>query len=106
MPRGRPQKDHNDKMRTVTISITPLQFQILNKLSEKNKVSRSEMVRAMIEGAGYLELGVVGGVHEHIMPVQSYRLPKTGGFVCNPHSIKGMCQNSACEALYKKEGLL
>ena len=104
--RGRPRKKHDDKMRVITISISPLQFQIIDKLCETNDVSRSELMRGLIESAGTLELGIVGGVNDHIMPVQMFRLPKTGGRVCNPHSPKGFCKNSRCEALYKKEGLL
>lgn len=104
--RGRPRKKHEDKMRVITISISPLQFQIIEKLCDKNEVTRSEMIRALIEGAGYLELGVVGGVHPHAMMNQNYVLPKTKIKACNPYSKRGFCLNSACQAAYKKEGLV
>ena len=103
MARGRPRKDHSEKLRVVSVSITPLQVQILEHLCQRNDVSRSEMVRALIEGAGYLELGVVGGVHPHISMKQNYTLQKSGLQACNPHSKRGMCLNSACQAAYKKE---
>lgn len=105
MPRGRPRKGNNEKKRVVSISISPLQLNILEALCERNNVTRSEMIRALIDGAGYLELGVVGGVHPHIGG-QRYLLKESGLYACNPYHLKGMCQNSACEAAYKKEGLI
>jgi hypothetical protein len=104
--RGRPRKANDDKKRVISISITPLQLNILEHLCQRNDVTRSEMVRAMIEGAGYLELGVVGGVQPHIMPVQTYILPQTGFAVCNPYSPKGFCENDECQGKYQKEGLI
>lgn len=106
MPRGRPRKGNDEKKRVVSISISPLQLQILEALCERNNVTRSEMMRALIDGAGYLELGVVGGVQPHIMPVQTYVLKHTGLLACNPHSKKGYCQHSQCQAAYEKEGLI
>jgi len=104
--RGRPRKPHDQKLRVVSVSITPLQVQILEQLCTRNDVSRSEMIRALIEGAGYLELGVVGGVHPHIQMKQNYTLQKSGLQACNPHSKRGECLNSACQAAYKKERAL
>lgn len=103
--RGRPRLSHDEKKRTVSISITPLQIQILDQLCIMNDLSRSEVLRGLIEGAGFLELGVVGKVEPHLGN-QKYKFPKTGLVACNPFSLKGVCQNSACQAVYKKEGAL
>ena len=103
---GRPRKKHDVKKRVVSISITPLQIQILEELCVRNNVSRSEMIRALIEGAGFLELGVVGDVHPHIMLSQGYTLKETGSKVCNPYSKRGYCLNDECQGKYIKEGLI
>lgn len=103
--RGRPRKDNADKLRTVSISVTPLQLQILEQICTMNDLSRSEVLRGLIEGAGYLECGIVGGVEPHLGN-QGYKLKKSGLVTCNPHLLKGRCKNSACEAAYKKEGLV
>jgi len=104
--RGRPRKDNADKLRTVSISVTPLQLQILEQICTMNDMSRSEVLRGLIEGAGYLECGIVGGVEPHLLQYQKYKLKKTGLMVCNPYTGKGFCKSSACEAAYKKEGLI
>lgn len=93
---------NDEKKRTVSISITPFQLQILDQLCKMNDLSRSEVLRGLIEGAGFLELGVVGKVEPHLGS-QKFKMPKSGLMACNPYSLKGECQNSACQAVYAKE---
>ena len=100
--RGRPIVPDEKKHRTVSISISPLQLQILNELCKMNDLSRSEVLRGLIEGAGFLEAGIIGGVEDHLGN-QKYKMPKSGLMACNPYSLKGECQNDACQAVYSKE---
>ena len=104
--RGRPRKANDEKNRTISISVTPLQLQILEQISKMNDLSRSEVLRGLIEGAGFLECGIVGGVEPHLQQHQKYKLEKTKLMVCNPYTGKGFCQSSACQAAYKKEGVI
>ena len=116
---GRPILADNIKKRSVSISLTPYHVQLLKKLCDQNEVSRSKMIGILIETTGYLELGVDGMVEPHIStpaPLRTRKAYANGQFgkwtinpkilVCNPHSLKGLCQNSACHAVYKKEGLI
>lgn len=77
------------------------------------------MINTLVEGAGYLELGVDGMVQKHLgvpSPLRTRKAYANGQMgkwtvnpkilVCNPHSKKGLCQNDACQAVYKKEGLI
>jgi len=93
---------NDEKKRTVSISITPFQLQILDQLCKMNDLSRSEVLRGLIEGAGFLELGVLGKVEPHLGS-QKFKMPKSGLMACNPYSLKGECQNDACQAVYSKE---
>jgi metal-responsive CopG/Arc/MetJ family transcriptional regulator len=106
-PKGRPIKPDKDKKKAVSISISPFELEILNNIAAMDNISRSEVISALIQSAGFLKAGIIDG-HEtkpHIGN-QKYKLRKTGLYACNPHSLKGMCQHSACEAAYRKEGLL
>lgn len=97
--------NNEQKKRTISISITPLQLQILEQICKMNDLTRSEVLRGLIEGAGYLECGIIGGVEPH-NGNQNYKLKKSGLMACNPYSLKGRCKNSACEAAYRKEGIV
>jgi len=115
---GRPILPDVKKKRSVSISLTPYHLQILAKLCVKHEKSRSHMIGALVEAAGYLELGAAHQ-EEHTgtpSPLRTRKAYANGQFgkwkvnpkilVCNPHSIKGVCQNSVCQAIYKKEGLI
>jgi len=116
---GRPISADNIKKRSVSISLTPYHLQVLGHLCDKNEVSRSKMIGVLVETAGYLELGANGMVQPHMgtpSPLRTRKAYANGQYgkwvlnpkilVCNPHSVKGLCQNSACQAIYKKEGLI
>ena len=116
---GRPRKPNLEKKRTISISITPLEMQILDTLCLQNDVSRSALLSKMIEAAGFLELGVTGATKEHIGTPRPLRVRKVmpngqmGQWVvkskikaCNPYGLEGKCQNDACQAAYKKEGVV
>jgi len=102
--KGRPALPDEKKKRSVSISITPLNLQILRKICEEDGSSRSEAIGKLIENSGYLELGITGGIAEHILPWQKYKLKKTGIMVCNPYN-KGPCSHPSCERGYTLEGL-
>jgi len=105
-PKGRPIKPDAKKKKAVSISISLFELEILNNIAAMDGISRSEVIRGLIQTAGFLKAGIIDG-HEskpHI-GVQKYRLKKTGLYTCNPHLSKGMCQHSACEAAYRAEGL-
>ena len=61
---------------------------------------------AMLIDNGGLELGVTGQVEGHIQSKQLFKLKKSGLLACNPSTGRGFCQNDACQAAYKKEGLI
>ena len=94
-------------------------MQILDTLCLQNDVSRSALISKMIEAAGFLELGVTGATKEHIGTPRPLRIqigvrpdgtPKwrntVAVFACSPYGLEGKCQNDACQAAYKKEGVI
>jgi len=99
---GRPIKPDDKKKKVVSISLDPLHLSLLDQLAAFDDVTRSQMVRALIEGAGILG-GFQVGNEEH-KGNQDYKFP-SGRRACNPHLLRGRCQNSACEATYRQEGL-
>ena len=116
---GRPRKPNLEKKRTISISITPLEMQILDTLCLQNDVSRSALISKMIEAAGFLELGVTGATKEHIGTPRPLRVAigsrpdgttnwRVGvkSLACSPYGLEGKCQNDACQAAYEKEGVL
>ena len=116
---GRPRKPNLEKKRTISISITPLEMQILDTLCVQNNVSRSALITSMIEAAGFLELGVTGATKEHIGTPRPLRVaigmkadntPKwrvcLTTLACSPYGESGECQNDACQAAYRKEGVV
>ena len=105
--RGRPRLDENDKKRSVSISITPFQLHCLDSIATMDDCSRSEVIAALIEGAGYLKAGILEGdtVKMHVSEYQTWIGPKTGRRACNPNNIAGVCKNHACEAVYRQEGV-
>ena len=92
---GRPRVSDGAKKRSVSISITPFQLQTLDAIATMDNCSRSEVLQALIEGAGFLKAGIIDGSE-----------PRSGKMACNPNHKDGRCQNSACEAIYDYEGLL
>jgi len=106
-PKGRPIKPDAKKKKAVSISLSPFEVEILNNIAAMDNISRSEVVSALIETAGFLKAGIIDG-HETKPHVgnQKYRLKNSGLYACNPHSLKGMCEHSACQAAYRTEGLL
>ena len=106
-PKGRPIKPDAKKKKAVSISISPFELEILNNIAAMDNISRSEVISGLIQSAGFLKAGIIDG-HEtkpHIGH-QKYKLKKSGLYACNPHSLKGVCKHSACEAAYRQEGLL
>jgi hypothetical protein len=110
---GRPRKPNLEKKRTISISITPLEMQILDTVCVQNDVSRSALITSMIEAAGFLELGVTGATKEHIGTPRPLRTKQMGTWrvfpktlACNPYGLEGECQNDACQAAYRKEGVV
>jgi len=101
----RPRLPQSKRKVVCSLSLTPFHWQLLDSLADRHKTSRSLMVAMLIDNGG-LELGVTGQVEGHHYSKQSYKLQKTGALVCNPHSVRGKCQNDACQAAYKKEGLI
>ena len=116
MKTGRPILADDKKKRSTSISLTPLQLQLLDKLVDDRQFgvirwTRSKMIGALIEEHSRDILGVVGGVEKHTgnghYTIRNLRTGEERPIkACNPHSIKGMCENSACQAVYKKEGWL
>ena len=106
--RGRPRLPDSTKNRTVSISITPFQLQTLDAIATMDDCSRSEVLRALIEGAGFLKAGIIHGseIKAHVSEYQTWIGPKTGRRACNPRNINGICQNQACQAIYSKEGVV
>ena len=105
---GRPRVSDGAKKRSVSISITPFQLQTLDAIATMDNCSRSEVLQALIEGAGFLKAGIIDGseIKKHISTHQNWRGPRSGKMACNPNHKDGRCQNSACEAIYDYEGLL
>ena len=106
MNRGRPRKKDLVKNKTISISVTPLQLQILDIMSVEENCSRSELIRAFIDKNAKDDFGITGGVNKHASPNQGFVLRKSGLKACNPYIMSGMCQNSVCQAKYAKERAL
>lgn len=106
--KGRPRLADNEKKRTVSVSITQFQLQTLDAIATMDDCSRSEVLQALIEGAGFLKAGIIHGseIKSHVSEYQTWIGPKTGRRACNPSNINGICQNQACQAIYEKEGVL
>jgi hypothetical protein len=117
----RPPLDAKKKKRVGSISMTPLNWQILTALALDQKISRSKMVEILVSEAG-LKLGIQGGVEPHIGSpeilkrfgehVDDWGITRVDGWyetasvACNPYTLKGRCQNPVCQAAYKKEGVV
>ena len=106
--RGRPTKPDNEKKRSVSISLTRVQLEILDTIANRDEISRSDVLRELIEGAGYTRAGILQAneTNGHRSKYQNWIGPKTGLKACNPHNVSGKCKNVACQAVYSKEGLL
>jgi len=116
----RPTLDPKKKKRVGSISMKPLNWQILSALAADRKVSRSAMVESLVAKAG-LDLGIQGGSEPHISAPESLKVHgkyvddwgidrhgwhETETLACNPYTLKGRCQNPVCQAAYKKEGVV
>lgn len=97
---GRPITPDDKKKKVVSISLDPLHLSLLDQMAAFDNVTRSQLVRALIEGAGILGGYQIGS--EAHAGTQNYKFA-SGRRACNPHLLKGRCQNSACEAVYAKE---
>ncbi len=101
----RPRLPQSKRKVVCSLSLTPFHWQLLDSLADRHKTSRSLMVAMLIDNGG-LELGVTGQVEGHIQSKQLFKLKKSGLLACNPSTGRGFCQNDACQAAYKKEGLI
>jgi len=106
--KGRPTKPDHEKKRSVSISLTRVQLEILDAIAERDNCNRSDVLSDLIQSAGFERAGVLdlGEIKEHISEHQRWIGPKTKQYACNPSNVYGMCQNVACQAIYSKEGLL
>lgn len=116
----RPTLDPKKKKRVGSISMKPLNWQILGVLAADRKISRSAMVESLVALAG-ARLGIQGEVQPHISEPEILRVNgkyvddwgisqegwhNTETIACNPYTLKGRCQNAVCQAAYKKEGVI
>lgn len=107
--KGRPRKADKDKRKAVTISISHFECEVIDAIATMDDISRSEVVSALIQTAGFLKAGILEGntIKMHIQDNQRFKLPKTGLMVCNPYRKDGkVCQNQACQSAYVAEGIL
>jgi len=98
-----------------SFTLSPISLVMLDNLAEHMSVdtqttlTRSKVVDLLIQNAANRDLGL-SATEKHTgskrwkiyIGNNRYRELKA----CNPHSLKGMCKNSACQAVYKKEGLI
>ena len=100
---GRPKKPDEEKKRVVSVSMDRVDIVILDAMCDHLDVTRSQMMRKLIQDAGLQDHGIVGS--EKHAGYQNYTLKKTGLKACNPYLSSGRCQHSACQHAYRQEGL-
>ena len=98
-----------------SFTLSPIALVMLDNLAEhlsadtQTTLSRSKVVDLLIQNAAHRELGL-SATEKHTanrkwkiyLGNRRYRELKA----CNPHHKDGMCKNSACQAVYEKEGLI
>lgn len=106
--KGRPTKPDHEKKRSVSISLTRVQLEILDAIAERDNCNRSDVLTDLIQGAGYTRAGIIQAneTNGHRSKYQNWIGPKTGLRACNPNNVNGKCKNVACQAIYSKEGVL
>lgn len=106
--RGRPTKPDHEKKRSVSISLTRVQLEILDAIAERDNCNRSDVLSDLIQSTGYIKAGIIEAdeTNGHISKYQTWTGPKTELKACNPNNVYGKCKNVACQAVYSKEGLL
>jgi hypothetical protein len=99
-----------------SFTLSPISLVMLDNLAEhlsvdtQTTLSRSKVVDLLIQNAANRELGLTA-TEKHTSNYRRWKIYIGKNRyrelkACNPHSVKGLCQNSACQAVYEKEGLL
>jgi hypothetical protein len=96
---GRPKKPISERKIVASFTLHPATIVILDNLAVERGATRSETVDRMIKREGLSLLGL-SALEGHATPHQNWKT------ACNPKSIKGECQHSHCQSVYKKEGLI
>ena len=98
-----------------SFTLSPISLVMLDNLAEhmtqdsEKMLTRSKVVDLLIQNAANQELGL-SATEKHLgnqkwrIYIGNHRYRRLKA--CNPHSVKGMCKNSGCQAIYAKEGLI
>jgi len=100
-----------ERKQPVSVSLTALEIVMLNNLAKLHKVNRSRVLAALIREHSFNELGLTA-LERHMAPNQTWvsrtHRSLTGEDLraCNPKHMDGRCTHSACEAVYRRLGLI
>lgn len=112
---GRKKIDPTQRKIVNSFTLKPTTIVMLDNLAEyvyndgPSTLSRSQIVELLIVNAANRELGLFAtekhtGNRKFRMYIESSRRYRDIP-ACNPHHKNGRCQNTACQAVYEKEGL-
>jgi len=102
----RPTVPIDKQKKSVSMSLSREALVILDNLATRTNRTRSSVIEEMIKAKGFKDLGLKA-TEKHVSSLQKWNGEKTrDSGACNPHHVNGLCKHHACEAVYKKEGLL
>jgi hypothetical protein len=108
---GRPKKPISERKIVASFTLHPATIVILDNLAVERGATRSDTVDRMIKREGLSLLGL-SALEGHTAQFQTwptkYEKGKvvSNGNACPPNHVKGECQHSHCQSVYKKEGLI